>query len=98
MREIARTDLGRIAVEPRVLERLVRDAAEGDGTRVTAVSLSLEDDGGAAGVSVEASRKAVLPELGAAIQERVAAALESLLGAPVRVDVTIEGVYAEDER
>lgn len=99
MKELARTDLGRIFLEPRVLDRLVREAAEGGGARATAVSLSLEDEGrGKAVVSVRASRKAVLPELGAAIQERLAAALDSLLGASVRVDVTIEGILEEGER
>ena len=99
MKEIARTELGRIAVEPKVLERLVREAAQEGGALVTAVTLSLGDDvATSAALSVKASRRSVLPEVGASIKEQVADALAGLLGvAPARVDVTIEGILVEGE-
>jgi uncharacterized alkaline shock family protein YloU len=96
MKELAHTALGRIAVEPKALDRLVRDAAASvDGVGVVrAVSL----DDGAAAVTITARRRAVLPELGALVQQRIAEAVRKALDVPAaRVDVTIEGIQAEDE-
>ena len=70
MIEVARTPLGRISLEPKALEQLVRFAAEEvDGARVAgrhALDVSLGDDGAAIGLVVRstAPRGAVLPELG----------------------------------
>ncbi|MGH3017083.1 MAG: hypothetical protein ACRDLU_01765 [Gaiellaceae bacterium] len=99
MKELARTPLGGIAVEPKALERLMRDAAASvEGVKVVRATLSLEEDGAAA-VTVTAPRRAVLPELGALVQQRVAHALQrSLDAAPSRVDVTIEAIGTEADR
>jgi uncharacterized alkaline shock family protein YloU len=96
MKELARTPLGGIAVEPKALERLVRDAAVTvEGVKVIRAALSLEEDGAAA-VTVTAPRRAVLPELGALVQQRIADALQQSLEAmPSRVDVTIEAIHSE---
>jgi hypothetical protein len=93
VKELARTPLGRIAVEPKALERLVRDtAASVEGAKVVQAAVSLEE-ASAAAVTVTASRGAVLPELGALVQQRIASALEQALDAtPLRVDVTIEAI------
>ena len=98
MKELTRTPLGRIAVEPRALDRLVRDAAASvDGVTVVRVAVSLEQ-GGAAAVTVNASRRAVLPDLGALVQQRIAdALLQTLEAMPSRVDVTIEAIHSEVE-
>ena len=98
MKELARTPLGGIAVEPKALERLVRDAAGSvEGVKIERASLSLEEDGAAA-VTVTAPRRAVLPELGALVQQRINDALrQSLHTTPSRVDVTIEAIHAEAE-
>ena len=99
MKELTRTPLGRIAVEPKALERLVRDAAASvDGVKVVRAAVSLEQDSAAA-VTVTASRRAVLPELGALVQQRIADALRQASDAtPSRVDVTIEAIDAEVDR
>ncbi len=93
MKELARTQLGRIAVEPKALDRLVRDAAASvEGAKVVQAAVSLEE-GSAATVTVTAPRGAVLPELGALVQQRIADALRQALDAtPSRVDVTIEAI------
>ena len=98
MKELARTPLGRITVEPKAVERLVRDAAESaGGVRIARASIELEEDRVAA-VTVTATRGAVLPELAALIQQRIAEALDQALGTPpARVDVTVEGVYLEGD-
>ena len=98
MKELARTTLGGIAVDPKALERLVRHAAASvEGVQVVQVTLSLED-GSAAAVTLTAPRRAVLPELGTLVQERVAEALGQALDAiPSRVDVTIEAVYTDGD-
>jgi hypothetical protein len=47
-------------------------------------------------VTVTAPRRAVLPELGALVQQRIADALQQSLEAmPSRVDVTIEAIHSE---
>ncbi|HEU0304702.1 MAG TPA: hypothetical protein VFR32_08975 [Gaiellaceae bacterium] len=99
MTEVGRTGLGRIAVEQKALEQLVRDAAEDGGAQVASVRLSLAaDEGATVAVSVEAPRRVVLPALGAALQRRIAGVLESSLGAaPARVDVTVEGIRPEED-
>jgi uncharacterized alkaline shock family protein YloU len=96
MKELARTPLGGIAVEPKALERLARDAAESaGGVRIVRATVAL-DDGSAAAVTVTAPRGAVLPELGALVQQRIAEALDQALGTPpARVDVTIEAIHSE---
>ena len=84
MKELARTPLGGIAVEPKALERLVRDAAVSvEGVKVVRATLSLEEDVAAA-VTVTAPRRAVLPELGALVQQRIADALQQALGGDAR--------------
>ena len=99
MIEVARTSLGRIALDPKALPRLVREAVEGAGARVDALDVSLEDSGAAVvAVTITAPRRAVLPELGALVQQRTAEALQQALEAPPsRVDVTIGGLHVEDE-
>jgi uncharacterized alkaline shock family protein YloU len=96
MKELAHTPLGRIAVEPKALERLVRDAAASvDGVEVVRSAASLDE--GAAAVTITARRGAVLPELGALVQQRIAETLQQALDLPAaRVDVTIEGIQVED--
>jgi uncharacterized alkaline shock family protein YloU len=96
MKELERTPLGGIAVEPKAVERLVRDAAASvEGVKVVKATMSLEDGGGAA-VTVTASRGAVLPELGAVVQQRIADALrQSLDATTVGIDVTIEAIHVE---
>jgi uncharacterized alkaline shock family protein YloU len=96
MKELARTPLGGVAVEPKALERLVRDAAVSvEGVTVVSTTLSLEEDV-AASATVTAPRRAVLPELGALVQQRISDALQQSLEAmPSRVDVTIEAVHSE---
>jgi uncharacterized alkaline shock family protein YloU len=96
MMELARTPLGGIAVEPKALERLVRDAAGSvEGVKIVRASLSLGEDGAAA-VTVTAPRRAVLPELGALVQQRITHAVrQSLDTTPSRVDVTIEAIHPE---
>jgi uncharacterized alkaline shock family protein YloU len=102
--EVARTPLGRIALEPKALTRLVRDTAESTGgarivrpARTLDVSLG-EDSAATVAVTVTAPRRAVLPELGALVQQRIADALQRALDvSPHRVDVTIEGIHVEGE-
>ena len=96
MKELARTPLGGIAVDPKALERLVRDAAASvDGARVVGATVELSEDSTVA-LTVTALRGAVLPELAALVQQRVAGALDQALGTPpARVDVTIEAVHSE---
>jgi uncharacterized alkaline shock family protein YloU len=96
MKELDRTPLGGIAVDPKAVERLVRDAAEGvDGASMVRVTVDLAEESTAA-LTITALRGAVLPELGAVVQQRVAEALDQALGAPPgRVDVTIEAVHSE---
>jgi uncharacterized alkaline shock family protein YloU len=97
--EVARTSLGRITLDPKALSRLVREAAEGAGARVGALDVSFEDGGAATvAVTITAPRRAVLPELGALVQQRVAEAVQQALETPPAcVDVTIDGIYVEDE-
>jgi hypothetical protein len=97
VKELAHTPLGRIAVEPKALERLVEEAAAGaGGVHVDRVSVSLEEG---VDIVLSAPRRAVLPELGALVQRHVAAALEQALDArPARVDVTIEAILPEGDR
>ncbi len=99
MIEVARTSLGRIALDPKALSSLVREAAEGAGARVGALDVSLEDSGAATvAVTLKATRRAVLPELGALVQQRTDEALQQALETPpTRVDVTIDGIYVEDD-
>ncbi len=103
MIEIARTPLGRISLEPKALEQLVRFAAEEvDGAHVSgrgrALDVSLGDDGAAiVSVVLTAPRGAVLPELGKHVQTRISEALvETLDVPPSRIDVTVEGIRAEE--
>jgi uncharacterized alkaline shock family protein YloU len=103
MIEVARTTLGTVSLEPKALEQLVRHAAESvDGARVVRSGRGLEiavgEDGAATvAVIVTAPRGAVLPELGRHVQVRISEALVDMLDAPpARVDVTVEGVRAEE--
>jgi hypothetical protein len=98
--EVARTPLGVIALDPKALSSLVREAAEGvGGVRVHTLDVSFDEGGGATvTMTITATRGAVLPELGAVVQERAAGALRQALDAtPGRIDVTIDGVHAEGE-
>jgi uncharacterized alkaline shock family protein YloU len=97
--EVARTSLGRITLDPKALSRVVSEAAEGAGARVGALDVSLEDSGAATvAVTITAPRRAVLPELGALVQQRVAEALQQALETPpARVDVTIDGLHGEGD-
>jgi uncharacterized alkaline shock family protein YloU len=101
MIEVARTALGGIALDPKALSQLAREAAESaGGVRVgRTLDVSLADDGAVTvTVTVTAPRRTVLPELGALVQQRIAGALQQALEAPpARVDVTIEGIDTEGE-
>lgn len=99
MIDVARTPLGRIAVERKALARLVQNAADGvDGARVVRPRRTLQvtvADDGTAGVefALSAPHGAVLPELGRRVQERVAEALRAALDMAIsHVDVTIEEI------
>jgi uncharacterized alkaline shock family protein YloU len=96
MKELARTPLGRITVDPKALEQLVHDAAASvDGARVVRANIELAEDSIVA-LTITALRGAVLPELGALVQQRIAEALDQALGTPpARVDVAIEAVHSE---
>lgn len=101
MISVVRTELGTVSLEPKALEQLVRRAAEEvDGARVARAGLdvSVGADGAATvAVSLTAPRGAVLPELGERVQSRISDALVDMLEAPpARVDVTFEGIRAED--
>jgi uncharacterized alkaline shock family protein YloU len=105
MIDVARTALGRIAVERKALARLVQAAAEGvDGARVVRVRRTLqvavaEDGTVSVELALSASHGAVLPELARRVQERVADVLRATLGAAgVRVDVTVEGIHPDGKR
>jgi uncharacterized alkaline shock family protein YloU len=102
--DIARTPLGRIAVDPKAVSRLVQHAAESaDGARVVragrTLSVSLgEDRAATVAVTITVARRVVLPELGALVQQRIAAALRTALDTPsARVEVTIDGIHAEGD-
>ena len=85
MKELARTPLGGIAVEPKALERLVRDAAVSvEGVKVVRATLSLEEDRVAA-VTVTAPRRAVLPELRRFYYDTAQASYPSTLAALTRL-------------
>ena len=103
MIEVARTTLGTVTLEPKALEHLVRHAAEGvDGAHVVrsggGIDVSVGEDGAATvAVVLTAPRGAVLPELGRHVQTRISGALADTLDAPpARVDVTVDGVRAEE--
>jgi hypothetical protein len=98
--EVARTPLGRIALEPKALSRLAREAVESaGGVGVRKLDLSLgDDDVPSVAVTITAPRRAVLPELGALVRQLVVDALQQTLEAPpARVDVTIEGIETEGD-
>ncbi len=103
MIEVGRTALGGISLDPKTLSKLAREAAESaGGARVgRTLDVSLGDDGATTvtvSVSVTAPRRAVLPELGVLVQQRIAEALQQALEAPpARVDVAIEGIDTEGE-
>ena len=98
MTDVARTELGRIAVSRAALGRLVVRAAEQvDGARVIRPrrSLRIALEGGAARVTLElaARRGKVLPDLARAVQAKVTEALETMLEVRVdAVDVSVEEV------
>jgi uncharacterized alkaline shock family protein YloU len=99
--EVTRTALGTVSLEQNALEQLVRHAAEEvDGARLARTGLDVTvGDGGTATVAVvlTAPRGAVLPELGQRVQARISEVLVTTFdAAPARVDVTVEGIRAED--
>ncbi len=103
MIDVARTPLGRITVERKVLAGLVYDAAEGvDGARIVRarrmLQITVAEDGAASvGLALSAPHGAVLPELGRRVQERVADVLRAALDVAIaHVDVTIEEIDPPD--
>jgi uncharacterized alkaline shock family protein YloU len=99
MTELARTELGRIAVSPAALRRLVaRTAEQVDGVRVRRQRRSphVEVTGGAARVVVGLAvrRGTIVPETARAVQQRVSGAVGSMLELPVdSVDVSVEEIF-----
>jgi uncharacterized alkaline shock family protein YloU len=99
--DIVQTELGRVAVAPRALQRAVVRAAEAvDGARVRRPrrGLRVEVAEGRARVSLELAVRQglVLPETAKAVQERVAEALATMLEVRVdAVDIAIEEIEAE---
>lgn len=87
---------GVVSISDATLAQIVVQAAESvEGARVRRPKRGLEVavDGGRARVELElaAPYGSVLPELGRAVQERVAEALQSMCGlAPATVEVAIE--------
>ena len=100
MTVLARTPQGEIAVPPAVLAQLVARAAESvDGVRVRrprrGVSVELAGGGCRVSVALSARQGMQLPELGEAVQERIAEVVEGMLELePRTVDVAIEEIDA----
>jgi uncharacterized alkaline shock family protein YloU len=98
MTELARTDLGGIAIAPAALSRLVvRAVEEVDGARVRhprrSLHVQLADGRARVSLELQARRGSVLPELARAVQRRVADALGAMLEVAVDgVDVSVEEV------
>jgi uncharacterized alkaline shock family protein YloU len=99
MTELARSDLGRIAVSPSALQRVVaRTAEEIDGVRVRRQRRSphVEVSGGTARVTLGLAvrRGTIVPGTARAVQERVSDAVGSMLEVRVEaVDVSVEEVF-----
>ena len=99
MTELGRTDLGRIAVSPAALCRVVaRTAEEIDGVRVRRQrrSPNVVVSGGTARVTLGLAvrRGTIVPGTARAVQERVSDAVGSMLEVRVQaVDVSIEEVF-----
>ena len=99
MTELGHTDLGRIAVSPAALNRVVTRAAEEvDGVRVRRNRRSprVEVSGGRARVSVGLAvrRGTIVPTAAQAVQERVSEAVGSILEVCVEaVDVEVGEIY-----
>jgi uncharacterized alkaline shock family protein YloU len=99
MTDLARTDLGRIAVSPAAMRRVVaRTAEQVDGVRVRRQRRSprVEVTGKTARVTVGLAvrRGTIVPETARAVQERVSAAVGSMLEVRVEaVDVSVEEVF-----
>ena len=99
MTELGHTELGRIAVSPAALQRVVtRTAEQVDGVRVSRSRRSprVEVGDGRAHVSVGLAvrRGTIVPAAAQAVQERVAQAIGSMLEVPVdAVDVAVQEIY-----
>jgi uncharacterized alkaline shock family protein YloU len=99
MTELARTELGLVAVSPAALRRVVvRTAEEIDGVRVRRQrrSLRVEVSGGSAHVTVGLAvrRGTIVPGTARAVQQRVSEAVGSMLEVRViGVDVSVEEVF-----
>jgi uncharacterized alkaline shock family protein YloU len=99
MTELARTELGRIAVSPAALQRVVaRTAEQVDGVRVRRQRRSprVEVGAGAAHVTVGLTVRhgTIVPEAARAVQRRVSDAVGSMLEVRVvGVDVSVEEVF-----
>jgi len=99
MTELARTDLGRIAVSPAALRRVVaRTAEEIDGVRVRRQRRSpkVVVSGGTARVTLGLAvrRGTIVPETARVVQERVSNAVGSMLEVRVEaVDVSVEEIF-----
>jgi uncharacterized alkaline shock family protein YloU len=99
MIDLDRTELGRVAVSPAALRRVVsRTAEQIDGVRVRRErrSPNVEVSGGKARVSLGLAvrRGAIVPETARAVQEHVSAAVGSMLEVRVEaVDVSVDEVF-----
>ncbi len=99
MKELAHTELGRVAVSTAALQRAVaRTAEQVDGVRVRRQrrSLRVEVGGGVAHVTIGLAvrRGTIVPGTARAVQQRVSEAVGSILEVSViRVDVSVEEVF-----
>ena len=99
MTELAHTDLGRIAVSPAALARVVvRTAEEIEGVRVRRQRRSphVAVSGGAARVTVGLAvrRGTIVPAAARAVQKHVSEAVGSMLEVRVEaVDVSVEEIF-----
>jgi uncharacterized alkaline shock family protein YloU len=99
MTELAHTDLGRIAVSPAALQRVVvRTAEQIDGVRVRRQRrnprVEVGRDSAHVTVGLAVRRGIVVPEAARAVQQRVADEVGSMLEVRVMgVDVSVEAIF-----
>jgi uncharacterized alkaline shock family protein YloU len=105
MIDVARTALGRIAVERKALAKVVQATVESVDRARTALPrrtllVEVAEDGAArVELALSAPHGAVLPELARRVQDRVAEVLRATLGtSDVRVDVTVDGIHPDGGR
>ena len=92
---VLREGSGSITIEAGVLAAIVQRAAESvEGARVRRrrrdVDVSVDDGAAPVELALAAPFGAVLPDVARGVQERVAAALETMCGLSATVDVAVE--------